>query len=66
VVENAEPKAFSVLSAYDTWWHERLARFLERLSAVKEGGADLLNSTAVFFGRGMSWPSFHRSDNLPL
>lgn len=66
VVETAEPKAFGVLSAYDTWWHERLARFLERLSAVKEGGADLLNSTAVFFGRGMSWPAFHRSDNLPL
>jgi hypothetical protein len=66
LVETAQPKAFEVVTAYDIWWHERLARFLQRLSAVKEGGTDLLTSTAVFFGRGMSWPAFHRGDNLPL
>jgi len=66
LVEAAHPKSFDVLTAYDVWWHERLTRFLARLSSVREGGADLLASTAVFFGRGMSWPASHRSDNLPL
>jgi hypothetical protein len=66
LVENAEPKAFGVLAAFDIWWHERLARFLERLRSASEGGKDLLHNTAVFFGRGMSWPAMHRSDNLPL
>jgi hypothetical protein len=66
LTERAEPKAFGVLTAFDVWWHERLAKFLERLSKTTEGGNDLLHNTAVFFGRGMSWPAFHRSDNLPL
>jgi len=66
LVENAEPKAYGVLSAFDAWWHERLARFLERLAGVQEGEKDLLHQTAVFMGRGMSWPAMHRSDNLPL
>lgn len=66
LVENAEARAYGVLTAFDTWWHERLARFLERLSKTTEGGKDLLHNTAVFFGRGMSWPASHRSDNLPL
>jgi hypothetical protein len=66
LAETAEPRAFGVLSAFDLWWHERLARFLERLNKTTEGGTDLLHSTAVFFGRGMSWPAMHRSDNLPL
>jgi hypothetical protein len=66
LVETAEPKAFRVISAFDVWWHERLAIFLERLRGATEAGHDLLHSTAVFFGRGMSWPAMHRSDNLPL
>ena len=65
-VESAEPRAFAVLTAFDLWWHERFARFLQRLSGSSEAGRDLLASTSVFFGRGMSWPAMHRSDNLPL
>jgi hypothetical protein len=65
-VETAEPRAFQVLTAFDTWWHERFSRFLQRLTGSSEAGRDLLHNTAVFFGRGMSWPAFHRSDNLPL
>lgn len=64
--EDAEPRAFSVLTAFDIWWHERFARFLQRLSGNSEAGHDLLHNTTVFFGRGMSWPASHRSDNLPL
>lgn len=66
LVENAEPKAFEVVTKFDLWWHERLARFLERMNGTREAEHDLLHSTAVFFGRGMSWPAMHRSDNLPL
>jgi hypothetical protein len=65
-IESAEPRAFGVLTAFDLWWHERFARFLQRLSGSTEAGRDLLASTVVFFGRGMSWPALHRSDNLPL
>ena len=65
-IETAEPRAFTVLTAYDLWWHERFARFLQRLAGSSEAGRDLLHNTTVFFGRGMSWPAFHRSDNLPL
>ncbi len=66
LAESNEPKAFEVITKFDLWWHERLARFLARMSGVTEGEHDLLHSTAVFFGRGMSWPAMHRSDNLPL
>lgn len=66
MIESTEPRAFGVLTAFDIWWHERFARFLDRLSRATENGRDLLRNTAVFFGRGMSWPAFHRVDNLPL
>ncbi len=66
--EIAEKKAkeYAVLDTYDRFWHARLTTFLQRLAATSEGGQDLLRNTAVFFGRGMSWPAMHRSDNLPL
>ncbi|GDY12797.1 hypothetical protein LBMAG53_16750 [Planctomycetota bacterium] len=61
-----KPKEFAVLSEYDAWWAERLARFLGKLGEVNEGDGDLLHRTAVLFGSGMSWPASHRNDNLPL
>lgn len=66
LIESEEPKAFRIVTEFDIWWHKRLAKFLERLGQASEGGEDLLRNTAVFFGRGMSWPAMHRSDNLPL
>ncbi len=60
-----KPKEYAILSEYDAWWTARLAKFLERLRTT-EGNHDLLRSTAVLYGSGMSWPATHRAHNLPL
>lgn len=65
-IAEKKPKEYAVLDTYDRFWHSRLTTFLQRLAGTSEGGQDLLRNTAVFFGRGMSWPAMHRSDNLPL
>jgi|LakMenEpi03Aug12_release.lakeMendotaPanAssembly.Ray.scaffolds.fasta_scaffold25825_2 hypothetical protein len=61
-----KPQKYAILSEYDAWWTARLARFLDRLSSTAEGNHDMLRSTAVLFGSGMSWPASHRGHNLPL
>lgn len=66
LIETEKSKEYAVLDAYDAFWHQHVARFLQRLVGIKEGDSDLLRSTAVLVGRGMSWPSTHRGDNLPL
>jgi hypothetical protein len=61
-----KPKEYAILSEYDAWWTARLAKFLQRLQATAEGEHDLLGSTAVLYGSGMSWPATHRAHNLPV
>jgi hypothetical protein len=61
-----KPKEYAILSEYDAWWTARLAKFLDRLSSTAEGNHDMLSSTAVLYGSGMSWPASHRGHNLPL
>jgi hypothetical protein len=45
---------------------KNLGRFLEQLAAVNEGGASLLDDTAVLFGSNMSNGNNHSNVNLPV
>jgi hypothetical protein len=62
--EAQRPKDYAFLEGVDKWFVAHLARFLERLSEMKEGDRTLLANTMVLYGGGMSWT--HNPSNLPM
>jgi hypothetical protein len=62
--EAQRPKDFAFLESVDKWFVAHLARFLKRLSEMKEGESTLLANTMVLYGGGMSWT--HNPSNLPM
>jgi len=63
---NGDPENMRALTRADTFLVERLARFLDQLSAHEEGGQPLLDRTMVLFGSGMAYGHGHGNANLPL
>jgi hypothetical protein len=61
-----EPEKLAQLAKVEEAGVKNLARFLEQLSRVNEGGSSLLDETAVLFGSNMSNGSNHSNVNLPI
>src|SRR5690606_24117565 len=60
---DANKAKFAVLNRYHI---TLLAYFLEKLSAVEDGGSDLLASSLVLYGSGMSDGNEHNHGPLPI
>jgi hypothetical protein len=54
------------LVALETYQVQQFARFVEKLSAFKEGDHTLLDQTMVLFGSGMGNANSHTNTNLPV
>ncbi|MEQ1827516.1 MAG: DUF1552 domain-containing protein [Pirellula sp.] len=50
----------------ETYQIDQFVRFIEKLSALEEGGQTLLEQTMVLFGSGMGNANSHTNTNLPL
>ena len=61
-----EPEKLEQLARVEEAGIKNLGRFLEQLAAVNEGGASLLDDTAVLFGSNMSNGNNHSNVNLPV
>lgn len=56
----------AMYDAIVTWHHARVARFLDRLAALPEGGGTLLDHSVVVYGSSISDGHEHGESNLPL
>ncbi|GAA4453280.1 DUF1552 domain-containing protein [Novipirellula rosea] len=54
------------LITLETYQIEQFVRFVEKLSATKEGEHSLLEQTSVLFGSGMGNANSHNNVNLPV
>lgn len=63
---NNNPDKLAQLAAIGTYYAAAVARFVDRLQAVQEPDGTLLDTTAVFFGNGMSESDQHSHLDLPL
>ena len=61
------PDLLRQLTIIELYYSQQLARFLDRMKAVRDAdGRPLLDSTVVLFGSGMGNASSHSSRNLPV
>jgi hypothetical protein len=63
---NNAPDKLAALAAIGGYYTTHLARFAEKLQAVREPDGTLLDSSMVFFGNGMSESDQHSHLDLPL
>ncbi|MEQ1759893.1 MAG: DUF1552 domain-containing protein [Vicinamibacterales bacterium] len=63
---NNNPEKLAQLASIGTYYSAAVARFLDRLQAVKEPDGTLLDQSMVFFGNGMSDSDQHSHLDLPL
>jgi hypothetical protein len=54
------------LVTLETYQIEQFVKFIEKLSAIKEGEHSLLDQTMVLFGSGMGNANSHTNTNLPV
>lgn len=50
----------------NVWFQEQLARFMDNLNAVPEGGGTLLDNTLLYIGNGMGEGGPHSFTDLPV
>jgi hypothetical protein len=63
---NGIPDMLNKLSSYDGYMVEKLAKFMDNLKSIDEGGETLLDRTMILFGSGMSYGHSHGNANLPI
>ena len=62
---NGDPEQLRRLSETDTFLVEQFSYFLDQLKAGREGEDNLLDTTQVLWGSGMSYGHSHGNANLP-
>ena len=60
------PEKMARFGAINTYETQFFAKFLERLSSIRDGEASLLDNSIVFFGSGMSGGNTHSTTGLPI
>jgi hypothetical protein len=61
-----DPAKLDKIGRIDRFQIERLAEFLTRLQATREGAGSLLDATMVLYGSGISDGNRHNHDHLPI
>jgi hypothetical protein len=61
-----DEKTIADLMTLETYQIEQFAKFLDRLSGIRDGEQSLLDSTAVLFGSGMGDANKHTNSDLPI
>ena len=62
---NGDPEQLRRLTQTDTFHVEQFSYFLDQLKAHQENGGNLLDTTQVLWGSGMSYGHSHGNANLP-
>ena len=62
---NGDPEQLRRLTQTDTFHVEQFSYFLDQLKAHQEDGGNLLDTTQVLWGSGMSYGHSHGNANLP-
>lgn len=60
------PSSIAALIDIETYQVKQLARFLDKLGSIDDGGRPLLDDTMVLFGSGMGNANSHVNTNLPV
>ena len=63
---NGDPEQLRRLTQTDTFHVEQLSYFLDQLKAHQEDDGNLLDTTQVLWGSGMSYGHSHGNANLPI
>lgn len=63
---NSAPDKLAALAAIGGYYSTHVARFADKLQAIREPDGTLLESSMVFFGNGMSESDQHSHLDLPL
>jgi len=59
-------ESIEALVTIETYQIEQFVRFIEKLSALKDGEQSLIDQTMVLFGSGMGNANSHANTNLPV
>ncbi len=60
-----DPAKLDRLTTIQTYHTERFAKYVKRLSAMKEGDGSVLDQSIILFGSNMSNSDLHNNDPLP-
>jgi hypothetical protein len=60
-----DPAKLDRLTTIQTYHTERFAKFIKRLSTMKEGESNVLDQSIILFGSNMSNSDLHNNDPLP-
>ena len=61
-----DPNNSAIKDQYDNWHSQMFAKLLGKMKAVNEGGQNLLDSSLVLYGCGMSDSQYHLRTDLPI
>lgn len=61
-----DPQLLEEYKIISRWHVQRLARMMDRMAAIDEGGKSLLENTLMLFGAGMSQGNTHSGVNIPI
>ena len=59
------PEKQEKLRRVQTWQAERLAKFGQKLQSIKEGNANLLDSSMILYGSNLGNSDLHNCSQLP-